>query len=58
MPARKADGGSIVTAGGRVLTVVGHGESLAAARDHAYRSVAKIHFAGMHFRRDIGLRKS
>jgi phosphoribosylamine--glycine ligase len=49
--------GQIVTKGGRVLTVVGSGANLAAARDRAYRQVDKIHFAGMHYRRDIGARE-
>jgi phosphoribosylamine---glycine ligase len=47
-------GGEVVTAGGRVLTVVGRGASYADAIDAAYRAVACIHFEGMQFRRDIG----
>lgn len=43
-----------VTAGGRVLTVVGHGDDLAAARDAAYRGAARIAFEGCWYRRDIG----
>lgn len=43
----------IMTNGGRVLVVVGMGESYAAAREQAYAGVAKIHFAGMQFRKDI-----
>ncbi len=46
--------GKVVTSGGRVLTVVGLGASLEEARDRAYAAVEKIHFEGMHFRRDIG----
>ena len=46
--------GQLVTAGGRVLTVVGRGATYAAAIDVAYRSAAHIHFEGMQFRRDIG----
>jgi phosphoribosylamine--glycine ligase len=42
------------TAGGRVLTVCARGADLAQARAHAYAAVARIHFEGMHFRRDIG----
>lgn len=45
---------TVVTAGGRVLTVVGRGPSLPAARAHAYRQVSTIHFAHAHYRRDIG----
>ena len=44
----------VVTAGGRVLTVVGRGDSLAAAREGAYRRAQKIHFANAYYRRDIG----
>ncbi len=47
-------GPQIVTAGGRVLTVVGRGASHREAIDVAYRAVAEIQFDGMQFRRDIG----
>jgi phosphoribosylamine--glycine ligase len=46
--------GRIVTAGGRVLTVVGHGPSHQAAIETAYRAAARIRFDGMQMRRDIG----
>lgn len=46
--------GQIVTAGGRVLTVVGRGQEYARAIDRAYAGVSKISFSGMHYRRDIG----
>ncbi|MEA2623473.1 MAG: phosphoribosylamine---glycine ligase [Chloroflexota bacterium] len=46
--------GMLVTAGGRVVTVVGRGPSLAAAADEAYRAAAAITFPGVQFRRDIG----
>ena len=46
--------GRLVTAGGRVLTVVGRGASYADAIDVAYRAAAHIRFDGMQFRRDIG----
>lgn len=48
--------GCLVTAGGRVLSVVGMGATLADARDRAYRAAGKIQFEGVHFRRDIGAR--
>ncbi len=48
--------GALVTAGGRVLTVVGRGQDFAAARDLAYAAAGKISFDGMHYRRDIGQR--
>ncbi len=44
------------TAGGRVLNVVAMGTTLREARDRAYRAIEKIHFAGMFYRTDIGLR--
>jgi phosphoribosylamine--glycine ligase len=47
-------GREIVTAGGRVLTVVGHGDTYGDAIDHAYAGVSLIRFEGMHYRRDIG----
>ncbi len=50
--------GRVVTAGGRVLTVVGLDATPAAAQTRAYRAAAQIHFDGMHFRRDIGARLS
>jgi phosphoribosylamine--glycine ligase len=45
-----------VTAGGRVLTVVALGDSLAEARDRAYRNVDRIHFDGVTYRHDLALR--
>jgi phosphoribosylamine--glycine ligase len=49
-------GDEIVTAGGRVLGVTASGADLAEARRRAYQAVGEIHFAGMHYRRDLGLR--
>ena len=48
--------GQLVTAGGRVLTVVAIGRDYRAARERAYEAVGKIHFEGMQYRRDIGLK--
>jgi phosphoribosylamine---glycine ligase len=45
---------NVVTAGGRVLTVVGRGATFTDAIATAYAGVAKISFDGMHYRRDIG----
>jgi phosphoribosylamine--glycine ligase len=47
-------GGRLVTAGGRVLTVVGRGPSHREAIETAYRAAAHIRFDGMQMRRDIG----
>jgi phosphoribosylamine--glycine ligase len=44
----------VVTAGGRVLSVVASGETLPRARETAYAVVAKIDFDGKYFRPDIG----
>ncbi|HZT08050.1 MAG TPA: phosphoribosylamine--glycine ligase [Chloroflexota bacterium] len=41
------------TDGGRVLTVVARGASVAEARTRAYANVDRIHFDGMQYRRDI-----
>ncbi len=46
-------GGLPVTSGGRVLDVVGLGETVAAARSSAYEAAGRIHFAGMQYRTDI-----
>jgi phosphoribosylamine--glycine ligase len=45
--------GRLVTNGGRILDVVGLGETVAEARTAAYDAVGRIHFAGMRFRTDI-----
>lgn len=49
----KLDGTRIVTDGGRVLGVTALGDTLIRAKKAAYDAVAKIKFAGMHFRTDI-----
>jgi len=42
-----------VTSGGRVLGVTATGSTIAAAKKRAYEAVEKIHFRGMHYRKDI-----
>jgi phosphoribosylamine--glycine ligase len=49
--------GDIVTSGGRVLAVTALGATRTEARRGAYDAVAKIHFDGCHYRRDIALEK-
>ncbi|MFB9244314.1 phosphoribosylamine--glycine ligase [Massilia antarctica] len=49
-------GGKLVTSGGRVLCVVGLGDSVKMAQKQAYETVDNIHFNGAQFRRDIGWR--
>ena len=46
----------VVTAGGRVLCVVGLGDDIAAARRRAYQRAASIHWRAIAYRRDIGFR--
>jgi phosphoribosylamine--glycine ligase len=46
----------LVTAGGRVLTVTGLGDTYREARARAYEAVAEIHFEGEQHRSDIALR--
>jgi phosphoribosylamine--glycine ligase len=48
--------GRLVTAGGRVLTVVGRGHDFSEAIARAYDGVGRIQFDGMQYRRDIGRR--
>jgi phosphoribosylamine--glycine ligase len=48
-----AAGTAVVAAGGRVLNIVGRGDTLAEARAEAYRGVAEVQFDGMQFRTDI-----
>ena len=45
----------VVTAGGRVIAVTAHGDSIEEARRLAYREVEKIHFESVNYRHDIGL---
>jgi len=52
--ARREDG-AVVSSGGRVLSVVGTGSDLVAARAAAYRTMSSIQLPGSHFRTDIGL---
>lgn len=50
----KRVGEKVVTCGGRVLGVTATGTTLNAALQKAYDGVEKIHFDGMHYRKDIG----
>ncbi len=50
------EGGKLVTSGGRVFCVSAHGETVVQARDTAYQAVERIHFRGMHYRKDIAAR--
>ncbi|GAC70571.1 phosphoribosylamine--glycine ligase [Gordonia soli] len=46
--------GAVVSAGGRVLAVVGVGADLEQARAQAYERIAAIRLTGAHYRTDIG----
>ncbi len=47
------DDGSLVTAGGRVLNVIGRGPSIAEARASAYSAIGLLRWPGIHHRTDI-----
>jgi phosphoribosylamine---glycine ligase len=53
----RRQGDTLVTSGGRVVGVTASGLSLAAALQKVYEAAGKIRFAGMHYRRDIGLQQ-
>jgi len=45
--------GQVLTNGGRVLTVVAMGKTIAEAREKVYANIPRIHFEGCHYRKDI-----
>ena len=49
--------GQVLTSGGRVLTVMARGKSLAEAREKVYANIPRIQFEGCHYRKDIALIK-
>ncbi len=52
----RRDNGKMLTAGGRVLAVVGLDNDLRGALERAYSAIRKIRFEGAFFRKDIGFR--
>ncbi|RJQ53069.1 MAG: phosphoribosylamine--glycine ligase [Actinobacteria bacterium] len=52
----KREDGKFYTSGGRVLNVTALGEDFRQARERAYEAVSRIHFDGMHYRKDIAKR--
>ena len=52
----KLNDGHLTTSGGRVLCVVGLGDSVKVAQKNAYAAADQIHFDGAQLRRDIGWR--
>ncbi|MFC1998471.1 phosphoribosylamine--glycine ligase [Chloroflexota bacterium] len=53
----KLDGSKVLTSGGRVLTVVASGKSIAEARDKVYANIPRVRFDGATHRTDIALRE-
>jgi phosphoribosylamine--glycine ligase len=49
----KRDGGAVVSAGGRVLSVTATGKDLSQARERAYKAVARVRLDGSQHRTDI-----
>jgi phosphoribosylamine--glycine ligase len=49
--------GELVTSGGRVLTIVAQGASVAEARRRVYDNVVRVQFAGVRWRTDIAARE-
>jgi phosphoribosylamine--glycine ligase len=47
-------GNRVVTAGGRVIGITAMAASIPEAIELAYQGVSKVHFNGMHYRKDIG----
>lgn len=52
---KRNESGELVVGGGRVLNVTAQGTNLASARSLAYRSLSRITFENMQYRRDIAL---
>lgn len=50
----KAEGGKILSNGGRILCIVALGDTLQEAKDKSYQAVSKIHMENSYYRRDIG----
>jgi phosphoribosylamine---glycine ligase len=48
--------GAIVSNGGRVMNIVGSGNTLQDAINHAYKNVELISFENKYFRKDIGMK--
>ena len=48
--------GKLVTSGGRVLGVCAKGKDIEDARQKVYANAEKIHFDGMFYRKDIGIK--
>ncbi|MET4105618.1 phosphoribosylamine--glycine ligase [Hymenobacter sp. UYP22] len=53
---KRTETGELITNGGRVLVLVGHGEELEDAVNHVYREAEKVNFKDVYIRTDIGQR--
>lgn len=53
---RRREDGAVLSAGGRVLSVVATGPDLDSARTEVYRRVESVHLPGSHHRTDIAAR--
>jgi phosphoribosylamine--glycine ligase len=53
---RRREDGAVLSAGGRVLSVVATGADLEAAREEVYRRVGAVHLPGSHHRTDVASR--
>ena len=51
----KKENEKIITNGGRVLAISSFGTTIKAATNTSYKTIKKIHFDGMYYRKDIGL---
>lgn len=51
----KPESGQVLTSGGRVLSVVATGRTIAEAREKVYKNIPRIRFEGCHYRKDIAL---
>lgn len=49
--------GRVLTDGGRVMSIVATGNSMAEARERVYANVTKVYFSNMMYRTDIALRE-
>ncbi len=54
---RLREDGQLITSGGRVLTLVALGQTVASARARVYQEIDRVHFQGRRYRRDIAARE-
>jgi phosphoribosylamine--glycine ligase len=53
----EGDNGTVITDGGRVLTVTASGKDMSEARRKVYANIERIRFDRCHYRKDIALRE-